>query len=925
MKVWKHAVIGLAAAAFFSLFYLANFFTSAEERIYDMFLWFRSPRERIDTVVFLDVDDNAIAYNGVFPWPRSVTAEGLLRLKEYGARAAIFDIEFIDQGHEGVDSVYLNRGLRSDFERSFAEINAAAQGMLFSIKSGRMGNADVDYYAEALAGLIAGEQDGLYDRARTVARDNDQYLVQASALFGRSWVTLNLRDLPLSGEQALRRPLAEEHFSWPVRVKGDSLSQEYVDVLPPLPAFAQTARGAGFTNVSIDRDGVRRRIRLAQPLDERWYLQLAFAPLVDYLGRPEITLNRRRLLLKDARLPGEEPEDISIPLDGNGYMLLDWPRENYLESFRHVSFAGFSLLEDIEAELEQYGASLLSADIPFFAQFEPSLLRLPLLVNDLAERPDEIRAAKNRALEAASKTTVPAALIEFADAQWQKAGDAFDAWVESREQSRAVMREIIGLAGAEKLEQLLPSLLERYPASAGVIQDEAGYIIKLLNYLAEGLSRYEETSGAIRAAVQDRFCILGRVDTGTTDYGTNPFWPKYVNVGTHAVVLDTILSRSFIFPLSVFWRVVFALLFIPFFCIATSGLDPIKRSAAGFSVIALLFAAALFLFRLTGIFFGPLGTLLAMAGAVMAREIISYSNSEREKSFIRKAFSTYVAGDVVKELIADPSRLQLGGTKRHMSAIFTDVQGFSTISEKLDPEALVSLLNRYLTAMSDVVLNEKGTIDKYEGDAIVAFFGAPLDLSDHALRACVSALAMKKIESELNGLIMREHLSPAPLLTRIGINTGNMVAGNMGTANKMNYTIMGNTVNLAARLEGVNKQYGTWILASEDTVRETGGLLLARKLDRVRVVGINEPVRIYELLDTMEKAVDARKQLVEIFHAALVSFEARNWEHARGGFREALSLDSHDRPSQKYLERCDAFIKQPPSGDWDGVYNLTEK
>ncbi|GHV45887.1 hypothetical protein AGMMS49546_32840 [Spirochaetia bacterium] len=191
-----------------------------------------------------------------------------------------------------------------------------------------------------------------------------------------------------------------------------------------------------------------------------------------------------------------------------------------------------------------------------------------------------------------------------------------------------------------------------------------------------------------------------------------------------------------------------------------------------------------------------------MVLSVIIRELNAFINSEQEKQFIRSAFSTYVSTDVVDEIIADPSRLQLGGVKRHMSAIFTDIQGFSTISERLDPEDLVNLLNRYLTAMSDVVLAEKGTIDKYEGDAIIAFFGAPLDLPDHALRSCVSAITMKRIEKELNRVIVEEKLSPAPLLTRIGINSGSMVAGNMGTKNKMNYTIMGNTVNLAARIFG---------------------------------------------------------------------------------------------------------------------------
>jgi len=264
-----------------------------------------------------------------------------------------------------------------------------------------------------------------------------------------------------------------------------------------------------------------------------------------------------------------------------------------------------------------------------------------------------------------------------------------------------------------------------------------------------------------------------------------------------------------------------------------------------------------------------------------------------------------------------------------MSAIFTDLQGFSSISEKLDPEKLVSLLNNYLTAMSDVVLSEMGTIDKYEGDAIIAFFGAPVDLPDHALKACVSAITMKRIEKQLNKTIMEGNMSPAPLLTRIGINTGSMVAGNMGTGNKMNYTIMGSAVNLAARLEGVNKQYGTWILASDDTVRETGDRILTRRLDKVRVIGINEPVRVHELLDTMEDAGAEKKKLVEIFHQAQEFYENRNWRAAAEGFRESYKIEgkgpSSICPSSVYFERCKKFLSNPPDETWDGVFNLTEK
>jgi len=315
-----------------------------------------------------------------------------------------------------------------------------------------------------------------------------------------------------------------------------------------------------------------------------------------------------------------------------------------------------------------------------------------------------------------------------------------------------------------------------------------------------------------------------------------------------------------------------------------------------------------------------------MITSIIVREIISYASSEKEKQFIRTAFSTYVSSDVVKEIIADPSRLQLGGSKRHMTALFTDVKGFSTISEKLgDPAKLVSLLNKYLSAMSDVILDEKGTIDKYVGDAIVAFFGAPLDLPDHPLRACISAIKMRRIEQEMNKEIMEQNLSPFPLLTRIGVNTGYMVAGNMGTVNKMNYTIMGNAVNLSARLEGVNSQYGTWILASEETVRETGDTLLYRKLDRVRVVGIHEPVRLCELIDMADAASEQDKKLVSVFHQALECFEKRSWKQAIEGFNEALLIRPNDVPATIYLDRLKQFSVTLPDENWDGVYNLTSK
>ena len=908
MKNLKNVLMGLAAAAVFSLLYLVGAMTALEDRLYDFFLRFRANRERIDSVAFLDVDDQAIAYYGFFPWPRSITADGLLRLKEYGARAVIFDIEYINRGPQGVDSLYLEQGLGYDFDRAFLEIDVSAQDIFSAIGTGRIGRNDVSTYAERLSSIIARQKIDLYGKAQGVARDNDLYLAQALALNGRSWSTLNLWAYPLEGEEAERRLIAEERFSYPVNASPNaSRGAGDVDILPALPIFSNAAKGAGYTNVEIDDDGVRRRIFLTQNMHDHWYLQLSFAPLIDYLGNPEIVLEKRRLTIKQAQLPDGRVKDIVIPLDYKGRMMLDWPKEDYSDSYTHISFADFSLLDEIESQIVRYTHALSGAELDYFTQFDSSLSHIKEDLFDMIQLFDASYEYRNLAMENTDN-------------------DYFDNFLKYRNYAYGLLSGILEDDPVTKIMEISDWLCEENPGMADMIEDEAGYITLLLEYLEINLNRHIELSESKDLALRDKFVIIGRVDTGTTDYGANPFYGKYINVGTHGVVLDTILSESFIIPLRFWWCILFMFIVIPIFFHLSGSLTPVIRASCGFGAALLFFIGTILLFRFTGIFLGPLGTVFAMISAIIVREVISYAGSEKEKAFIRTAFSTYVSSDVVKEIIADPSRLQLGGTKYYMTAVFTDIKGFSTISEKLgDPAKLVSLLNKYLSAMSDVVLDQKGTIDKYIGDAIVAFFGAPIPLEDHALRACVSAIKMKKVELELNKVVMEENLSPIPLLTRIGINTGSMVAGNMGTENKMNYTIMGNAVNLAARLESVNSQYGTWMLASEETVKQTGDAVLYRKLDRVRVVGINEPVRLCELIDIADHATEQDKNLVTVFHQALECFEKREWKQAMEGFNETLKIKPDDVPSTLYLDRLKQFSVSMPSESWDGVYNLKSK
>jgi adenylate cyclase len=898
------AITAFASALIFCLLYFIPAFHLVENRIYDFFLGLRPGRPRIDNVVFLDVDDQAVAHIGVFPWPRSVMADALLRLKEYGAEAAIFDIEYIDKSPTQVDEVYLQQGLPADFDRRFQEIGANMAELLNAVGAGYIKGAEAPEYIGDITDLIAAVRDGLYRDTIRITRDNDAYLAQASALFGKTWATLNLQqEFALTGEQAERRSFAEGRFSYPVQTEGNVTGGANVDILTAIPSFMESAAGAGFTNVAIDGDGIRRRIFLTRNVNGYWYLQLAFAPLMAKLGNPDITLENRKLIIQGATLPGKPAgADIVIPLDNDGAMLLDWPKESYRDSYSHISFVRFSLLEEYQAHIEEYLSNLTFANRRFF----PALTLKAGGILALFEEAAEARAR---------------ALAEGSDS-------AFAQYLALRHEGLRQLRDFTE-SGPEYIEAPVKALAkdaENDAALAASLAEEYRYCQTLFEYTATELQALEETAAHLANTLAGKMCILGRVDTGTTDIGVNPFHGAYVNVGTHAVVLDTVLSQSFITPLPVLWSVLLAFLLVPVCIIGSSGLKPGVRIMLGICGILLIPLSSFLLFIGRGIFLGPLGPMLAMTFALTVREAVSFVGTNREKLFLHSAFSRYLSPQVISEIIADPSKLNLGGEKREMTAIFTDIQGFSSISEKLDPADLVRLLNRYLTKMSNIIMENMGTIDKYEGDAIIAFFGAPLYQEDHAKLACRSALAMKKAEWELNLAVVEEKLSPSPLFTRIGINTGDMVVGNMGAENKMDYTIMGNAVNLAARLEGVNKQYHTGgVLISEYTKEKAGDEFVCRSLDRVRVVGINMPVRIYELLGLRDDMDALQAEHLAAWEKAVGLFESGSFEMAEEAFSFLAKKRPEDYTAKLYADRCMNYLQSPPPSGWDGVHNLMEK
>ncbi len=303
--------------------------------------------------------------------------------------------------------------------------------------------------------------------------------------------------------------------------------------------------------------------------------------------------------------------------------------------------------------------------------------------------------------------------------------------------------------------------------------------------------------------------------------------------------------------------------------------------------------------------------------------VFSYATEGRQKRQIKQAFSHYMSDLLIQDLLKHPEKLRLGGEKRVLSVFFSDLAGFTSLSEKLTPEAVVTLLNRYLTAMTDIILASGGLIDKYEGDAIMAFWGAPLPQDDHAARACLTALANQARLVELRKEFTAMGLPP--VFARIGINTGPMIIGNMGSSQRFDFTVIGDSVNLASRLEGAGKEYGTSILISEDTYRQAQNAVEVRELDLLQVKGKQVPVRIYELLAKKGELESEKAHRCGIFAEGLALYRKQEWIEAAARFTRVLDLDPDDGPAKTFLRRCQGYRENPPGPGWDGVFRLTTK
>lgn len=429
-----------------------------------------------------------------------------------------------------------------------------------------------------------------------------------------------------------------------------------------------------------------------------------------------------------------------------------------------------------------------------------------------------------------------------------------------------------------------------------------------------------------KGTFKDKIVLITASAAGLTDLRATPFSPVNPGVEIHANVIDNILSKKFLRSIDGRNEKIYILLLAIIVGVITVSTKPHTGFLLGAtlvsSVIGLHWKLFSYEWELPLVY-----PFVAMAGTYLGVLLMRYIYEEREKRHIRSAFGHYLAPGVLEDILRSPDKLKLGGERRYMTVLFSDIEGFASLCEKLTPEEVSGILNEYLGQMMNCIKITGGTLDKFIGDAIMAEWNAPVFQEDHAARACKTALLMMEELRNLKEKWQKENKPPFNI--RIGINTGEMVVGNLGSKEIFDYTVVGTEVSTSARLEPLNKDFSTYIAVSESTYREAEkhypGKFFFRILGRVVLKGTTVPLDVYELVDWKNTISKERLEAVEIYREGLGLFLEARFSDAKRMFQKAIEKYPKDGPSKTYIQLCEFYERTPPASDWKSVYVQTSK
>jgi len=881
-KIFTQLSIGLLVSIFIILFSLTRLYETIELKLLDERFKIRGPVYMDPRISTIDIDGYTLGIEGRFQdWTRDKHYKIIKIVNELGARMIGFDVYFPEESakvlkiEDAPNNDVINRddllNLFQDYDKKMSEtIKESGNVILGQILSNNE-NPKEELIPEALKRLSA---------YYIEFPDWDKYEFE---------VLSNI-----------------EH---------------------PLLDYISASKGVGLAETSVDIDGSVRRYPLFKVYDGKLFPALALVMFCDYIG---VKINDIKVIPGDkvdippGHLPDGTPIDIDISINNSGIMVVNWAGSWWDENFQHMPHLSISTY------YEQRKNEVIAENIKkIFYKIPESVNNTDILIEELEKAGIEIteqveyvygvlsngllfdEAVKNG--EEVPKDLVPPDVYTIYT-EILINHKMYDLLKENLEITYEEANEKIGIDDEEKV-RLSYKFIKHKLSSDGIT--ELDYPLYFFPIEIEGKLITDDM-------FKDKIFFYGLTAAGTHDLNPMPYLDRYPMLGLHANAFNTILTQNFLKELSN-WSVILIILgFGLLMGLIVPRLSPIKGVVIVFLLLAAYLFTAQYLFNTKGIIVDVLGSVTTLVIGYLSVTVYNFFSEEKEKKMIRGIFSRYVTKSVVDEIIKNPDMVKLGGERKILTVFFSDVAGFTSVSEKLTPEELVSLLNEYLTAMTNIVLESDGMIDKYEGDAIMAVFGTPIPMPDHATRACYVSLDMQEKLVE-----MREkwHQEGKPeLKVRIGLNTGPMIAGNMGAQDRLDYTVMGDSVNLGSRLEGANKQYGSYIMISEFTYEMVKNDIEARFLDSIRVKGKNLPVKVYEVLERKENGLpENKKKVIEAFNQGMECYLKQDWKKGIFYFENALSTDSEDGPSKVYLQRCQEYMINPPAADWDGVYTMTTK
>jgi len=898
-KRLMNLLIGLLVSLLIILASYTKFYEITEYKLYDQRFLLRGSIKMDPKIVTIDIDGATLAEEGRFQdWTRDKHADLVKALHNMKASMIGFDIYFPERSERVLNLKELKQ---MDIYKKNESIPTNAVESLFP---------DHDQY---LADIMKKTNITILGQSFKSGEKQDTSYIKHNTI------------LPKGSSYEAYKTLEKYSIDYPQWTESSIL--RYVEIEPPIKKLIEASRGVAFAMTVADIDGSVRRYPLIICYDGKLFPALSLLMFCDYIGVDikDIKIKPGDYVdIPEGTLPSGEKVKVKIPIDEKGRMLVNWAGSWNEDDFLHIPYiAAVKFSKLIQQE------TILRKIKKIYHEDKETLENTDLFVQKYREQGGEI----NELVQLVYSGLYNAVKLE----EFIKEGVEFteedlppDVWsmYEPMKYNYKMVDTLkfnpdLTLNEISKIieEPRLRKIRSSYYILTDILRErelkEEDYPLYFLSPDIGGKILYPED-------FRDKVFFYGLTAAGTWDLNPMPYMDRYPMLGLHANAFNTILQADFIKQLTHFENIIIMLIL----GILIGLIVPVFRPITGAVIMAIFsvgyLVLAQYLFQSHGLWIDLLGPVAILIFGYTSATVYNFFSEEQEKKMIRGIFSRYVTKSVVDELIKNPEMVKLGGEKKELTVFFSDVAGFTTISEQLTPEELVALLNEYLTAMTHIVLRYDGMIDKYEGDAIMAVFGAPIFYADHATRACYVSLDMQK---ELIGLRKKWKQEGKPeLYVRIGLNTGPMVIGNMGAMDRLDYTVMGDSVNLGARLEGANKQYGTYIMISEFTYEKCKDDVEVRFLDMLRVKGKHLPVTVYEVLSRKSDGLAEKdKKVIEAYSQGIKYYKNMEWDKGIQSFEDALSLNHEDGPSKVYLERCKQYKINPPPDDWDGVFVMTTK